>query len=93
VDKDTIWEAEELGGDAEEDESPPIPWDDQERRSMRCRKCDLPRVFRRRRTRHSLHFILAIGTLGIWLPVWGILILLQRNKPWTCPVCGVHQRS
>jgi hypothetical protein len=36
--------------------------------------------------------LLAIGTLGGWLPVWGIIILLQALKPWNCTVCGVHQR-
>ena len=60
---------------------------------MRCRACHLPRVFRRRKTRHPLHFVLSIGTLGLWLPIWGILILLQALQPWTCTVCGIHQRN
>ena len=59
---------------------------------MACRRCELPRVFRRRRIRHALHFALALGTLGAWLPVWGLMIALQRLKPWSCTVCGRHQR-
>jgi hypothetical protein len=58
---------------------------------MLCRRCKLPRVFRRRRIRHPLHFLLAIGTLGAWLPVWGVINLMQYLKPWSCTVCGKHQ--
>jgi hypothetical protein len=95
VDKDTIWEAHgtDEPADLPEEESPLTPVDDQERRTMLCRSCHLPRVFRRRRIRHSLHFVFAIGTLGLWLPVWGLLIILQHFKPWACTVCGVHRRN
>jgi hypothetical protein len=93
VAKDTIWE-KQVADDPDDDlDIDLIPWDDQERRSMQCRSCLLPRVFRRRRTRHSLHFLFALGTLGLALPIWGINIILQLLKPWTCSVCGRHQRD
>jgi hypothetical protein len=93
VAKDTIWEAKVAADSAGPDDSQPIPWEDQERRAMLCRSCHLPRVFRRRRTHHSIHFILSLITFGVWLPVWGINIILQLRKPWTCSVCGIHQRD
>lgn len=77
----------------EENEEISEPWDDQERRTMLCRRCHLPRVFERRKTRHSFHFMLALGTLGLWLPVWGTVIILQLLKPWKCTACGIHQRN
>ena len=77
----------------QDEEEIPAPWDSQERATMLCRDCQLPRVFRRRKIHHSFHFMLALGTLGFWLPVWGVLIVLQWLKPWTCTVCGVHQRN
>ena len=89
MDRDTIPETP-VGGEA--DRPPHIPWDDDEHRTLWCRACGLPRVFRRRRIRHSVHFMLALGTVGLWLPVWGIVIILQALKPWTCTACGVHQR-
>ncbi len=74
------------------DEAPPIPWDTNEYRAMVCRTCGVPRVFRRRRMNHSFHFMLALGTLGLWLPVWGIAIIHQSMRAWTCIFCGVQQR-
>jgi hypothetical protein len=93
VDKDTIWEATASKEKAGPDEEPEIPWKSDENRTMRCRRCHLPRVFRRRKTRHSFHFLLSFATLGLWLPVWGVVIILQLLKPWMCSVCGVHQRK
>jgi hypothetical protein len=77
----------------QDEEEIPAPWDSQERATMLCRDCQLPRVFRRRKIHHSFHFMLALGTLGLWLPVWGVLIVLQLLQPWTCTVCGIHQRN
>jgi hypothetical protein len=81
-----------VAGDQDADEIP-VPWDAEERRTMLCRACHLPRVFQRRKTHHSFHFMLALGTLGLWLPVWGILIILQLLQPWTCTVCRTHQNN
>jgi hypothetical protein len=89
VENETIREAV-LAGDAEE--ALPIPWDPHEYRAMVCGSCARPRVFRRRRIKHSFHFMLALGTLGVWLPVWGIVIVAHSLKPWTCIFCGVRQR-
>jgi hypothetical protein len=91
VENDSTPESE-LASDFD-DEEIPAPWDTQERATMLRRVCHLPRVFRRRKIHHSFHFMLALGTLGLWLPVWGILIILQLLKPWTCTVCSVHQRN
>ncbi len=93
MDKDTTWEAHADGELDEMEEPPLVAPDDHERRVMICRSCHLPRVFRRRKPRHSLHFALSIGTLGLWLPVWGLLIILQRFHAWDCTVCGIHQRN
>ncbi|HEX4084213.1 MAG TPA: hypothetical protein VHY22_04830 [Chthoniobacteraceae bacterium] len=91
MERDTIPD-EPLTGDAMEDR-PHIPWDDDEHRVMTCHTCKLPRVFNRRKTRHSLHFLLSIGTIGLWLPFWGLLIIHQALKPWTCSVCRRRQRN
>ncbi len=93
MEKDTIWEAHIADEPAGIEEEPLIPPDDHEHRVMLCRSCHLPRVFHRRRTRHSFHFAFALGTLGLWLPVWGIILILHRFKPWACAICGVHQQD
>ena len=94
MNKDTIWQATAADEGPAEIELPPhVPWDDDEHRTMLCRSCRLPRVFGRRKTQHSVHLMLAFATLGIWLPVWGITVFLQALKPWTCAVCGAHQRD
>ena len=82
-----------MGGEAvEAGNSPSLLWNDHEHRALSCRKCGLPRVFRRRKIRHSIHFMLALGSVGLWLPVWGVMIILGMVRPWTCTVCGGHQR-
>jgi hypothetical protein len=82
-----------LDGDAGDTRDPlPIPWDPNEYSAMVCGSCGRPRVFRRPRIHHSLHFMLALGTLGIWLSAWGVAIILQTFKPWSCTVCGARQR-
>jgi hypothetical protein len=68
-----------------------IPWDPHEYSGRVCRACGVPRVFRRARINHSLQFMLSLGTLGVWLPVWGIVILLRKIRPWTCTACGSRQ--
>jgi len=93
VDKVTIREALEPGDPVDAPSTPHLPWDDDEHRAMACRTCGLPRVFRRRKIHHSFHFILAMGTVGAWLPVWGVITVLQCFKPWTCTVCGAQQRD
>lgn len=93
VEKDTIWETPVAADTVpERGELPPVPWDPNEYSAMWCRPCNRPRVFRRRRINHSRHLLLALGTLGLWLPVWGLILLLQPLRRWTCLVCGGHQR-
>jgi hypothetical protein len=36
---------------------------------------------------HVLHLLLAVVTVGFWIPVW-ILLSLFGNSPWRCPYCG-----
>jgi hypothetical protein len=60
---------------------------------MVCRTCGRPRVFRRRRVNNPRHFMLSIGTLGAWLPIWGIILIVQLFKKWTCIVCKSQQRQ
>ncbi len=94
MDRDTIRESSPPADEEDPDDpSQALPWEDHERRAMLCRRCQLPRVFRRRKTRHSMHFMLSIGTIGLWLPAWGLAILIQFLKPWTCSTCGAHQRD
>jgi hypothetical protein len=73
------------------DEAVQIPWDPNEYRAMVCRKCGRPRVFRRPRLNSSFHFMLALGTIGLWLPVWAVAILIHALKPWNCTFCGSRQ--
>ena len=58
---------------------------------MVCRTCGRARVFRRRRVNHSTHFMLSLATLGLWLAVWGIIILFQVFRRWGCIFCGTRQ--
>jgi hypothetical protein len=37
--------------------------------------------------------MLSLGTLGVWLPVWGIVIVVHSLKPWACIVCRAEQRQ
>jgi hypothetical protein len=94
VDQDAISEARS-GTDAGPPEEMPeaLPWEDHEHRAMLCRRCQLPRVFLRRKARHTFHFMLSLGTIGVWLPFWGVAILMQILKPWTCTVRRAHQRD
>ena len=91
MDKDATSDTQVAGDPRDADSPPHNPWDDDEHRAMFCRSCGIPRVFRRRKTRHSVHFMLAMGTIGLWLPIWGIAIIFQALKPWTCAVCGAHR--
>jgi len=69
----------------------PVAWDPNEYSGRVCCFCARPRVFRRSRINHSLHFMLALGTVGIWLLFWGMIILFQFVRPWNCTVCGSRQ--
>ena len=66
-------------------------WDPYEYSARVCRTCARPRVFRRPRINSSFNYMLALGTLGVWLPIWAIIILVHHFKPWNCTVCGKNQ--
>ena len=41
---------------------------------------------------HVLHLLLAVVTVGFWIPVW-ILVAVFGNSPWRCPHCGERTSS
>jgi hypothetical protein len=40
-----------------------------------------------------VNFFLCFITLGLWLPVWLLLLLGQELTPWRCVRCGSRARK
>lgn len=51
-----------------------------------CRCCQAQRLIRRPGTSHVLHLLLAVITLGLWIPIW--LLCSIRFGGWRCTQCG-----
>jgi ssDNA-binding Zn-finger/Zn-ribbon topoisomerase 1 len=50
-----------------------------------CRKCGDVLV-KRPGTRHVLHLLLSIVTMGFWIPIW--LLCSIKIGGWRCSQCG-----
>ena len=37
------------------------------------------------------HALLSVVTGGVWLVVWGALLMGKCLRPWRCAVCGWHK--
>lgn len=55
-----------------------------------CDSCGTKVVVSRLAPLHGLHALLTLVTVGIWLPVWGILWC--RSPPWRCASCNQRVR-
>ena len=50
-----------------------------------CDYCNHEVTVRRPRCRHFVHFILSVGTAGVWIPIW--MIESIRLNSWRCERC------
>ena len=55
-----------------------------------CPKCDDWTRAEAQRPNHVLHLLLSIVTLGWWLLVWLVLVLVP--KKWRCSACGTQAK-
>lgn len=53
-----------------------------------CPVCNQQRLVQRKTTSNGFHAILSFLTFGMWLFVWGGLVLASLNNPWRCTQCG-----
>lgn len=54
---------------------------------------DVAMVLAERQTpNHVLHLLLSIFTVGFWIPVWIIVVLLTSGA-YKCPRCGARTRA
>ncbi len=56
-----------------------------------CGNCDREVMIRRQGTRHVLHLLMSLVTLGFWIPVW--ILASIRIGGWRCTVCGRSTRA
>lgn len=53
-----------------------------------CPTCDKPRTATKEKINHILHLILSVITVGVWIPVWLLLLLFNFGKSFRCTSCG-----
>jgi DNA-directed RNA polymerase subunit RPC12/RpoP len=53
-----------------------------------CSYCRSKRLFTKSGPSHVLHLILSVLTVGLWLPVWVIIVVLGALTPYRCQSCG-----
>ena len=53
-----------------------------------CPVCGQYRLFAKQGPSHILHLLLSLVTLGMWLPVWFLCVLLSAFEPFRCMACG-----
>lgn len=53
-----------------------------------CAYCQRHVLGRREGVNHVLHAIISIFSCGLWLVVWGILMLTDGSNEYACPTCG-----
>ena len=51
-----------------------------------CKTCDASRALSRKGTNHTLHIVLSIISVGLWLPIWALDSI--RFGGWICNYCG-----
>jgi hypothetical protein len=37
---------------------------------------------------HVLHLLLAVVSVGLWLPIWILVSVASEFRPYQCPECG-----
>ena len=56
-----------------------------------CSCCGGEQLFVVKEINHWFHASLTILSLGIWLPVYLIVLLTRFMRPWRCSACGWHK--
>ena len=56
--------------------------------SRYCPVCQAQRLCLREDTHHLGHFVGAVLTCGLWLPVWLLFIFVRMGMRPRCSVCG-----
>ena len=55
-------------------------------RMLACNQCGFQTMHLQRRPNHTLHLLLTVFTVGVWLPAWA-LVCLFNERP-RCTICG-----
>lgn len=53
-----------------------------------CPSCARVVLGRREKPSHTLHFLIAFFTCGLWVIPWFILTQAAKSKAFRCPICG-----
>lgn len=54
----------------------------------RCVTCNGLRLFSKSGPNHVLHLLLSLVTMGLWLPVWIVILFCGHSRPYRCMRCG-----
>ena len=57
------------------------------RTELHCCYCDSTQTFRKARIDHFFHLTISVVSLGVWFPVWVVLIMHREFQPWVCRAC------
>ena len=58
-------------------------------KSKYCMKCDQQtRFVRPDGPNHILHLLLSLISVGLWLPVWALIVLCSMTERYCCHQCG-----
>ena len=52
-----------------------------------CKTCNKTTLHIQPSTSHVLHLLLAVVTMGIWIPIW-VLMAVNNNNQGQCTACG-----
>ena len=63
------------------------------RKELQCGFCDSIQTFRKARIDHFFHLVITTITLGVWLPIWLVLLIHREFKPWVCRACRRKHRA
>lgn len=53
-----------------------------------CRDCEKKTLHEHRTAPHGWCLLFSILTLGLFVPVWVVLIVMSAFSPWRCQFCG-----
>jgi len=53
-----------------------------------CANCGQHRPFQKAGVGHLLHFFISIFTVGFWIPVWILCVILNAFRRYRCQFCG-----
>lgn len=53
-----------------------------------CPTCQRNVLGRRETPNHILHFLITVLTCGLWIFVWGLIVLNAGGQPYRCAICG-----